>query len=352
MQSQTIPLPADLRWRRIVVLATFGGLLYFFRHLAPVFICFVILERSLGWLADRIDERTPLHRKSAIAVVLTLLAAALTALVFLGVRRSLPVVQDLRINGSAYLASIVDHPMVERLRAAAGLEGAGLSELLKGHAGKALHYATGTAHLLIFLVVGVVLALIYLFEREQIETWLGTLAERSVQGTLLRWFGYVSDAIAITVRMQVVVAIVNAVVTLPILLLLGLPHIPMLFLLILVTGLLPVVGNVISGVVLCYVAFTAKGAWAVGVFLASTFVLHKIESYYLNPRLASEHVELPGLVLVISLLLFEQTFGFVGLFLSFPALYVASRIAYEWREELEELTEVEPVPPAVDPDVG
>jgi predicted PurR-regulated permease PerM len=79
------------------------------------------------------------------------------------------------------------------------------------------------------------------------------------------------------------------------------------------------------------VAYTAKGAWAVGVFLGVTFVLHKIESYWLNPRLSAEHVKLPGLVLVVSLLLFEQALGFVGLFLSFPALFVASKIAYEWR---------------------
>ncbi len=135
--------------------------------------------------------------------------------------------------------------------------------------------------------------------------------------------------------MQAVVAVVNAIVTLPVLLLLRLPHVPLLFLLILVAGLVPVVGNVISGAVLCYVAFSTHGLWAVAVFLVTTFVLHKIESYYLNPKLASQHVRLPSLVLVVSLLLFEQTFGFVGLFLSFPALYVASRIGREWREESE-----------------
>ena len=32
-----------------------------------------------------------------------------------------------------------------------------------------------------------------------------------------------------------------------------------------------------------------------------------------------------------SLLLFEQAFGFIGLFLSFPTLYVASRIANEFK---------------------
>ena len=69
----------------------------------------------------------------------------------------------------------------------------------------------------------------------------------------------------------------------------------------------------------------------VGIFLGVTFLLGKIESYYLSPRLTAQHVKLPGIVLVVSLLLFETLFGFYGLFLSFPALYVASRIANEWK---------------------
>lgn len=313
----------------------FLGLLYYFRSLAPVFICFVIFERGLGWLADQINQRTPLHRTSAIASVLTGIAITVGLLLFTGIRRLLPLLRELRANGAYYVRLIFDHPSIEKLRAMAGLEGESLSEVLKGHAGTAVAYATRTAHLIIFLLIGFLLAIIYLFERDDIHAWYDTITPNSVQGTLARWFGYVGDAIAITVRMQAVVALVNAVVTLPVLLLLGLPHVPTLFLLILVTGLVPVVGNIISGAVLCYVAYTAKGTWAVGVFLATTFLLHKIESYYLNPRLASQHVKLPGIVLVISLLLFEQALGFVGLFLSFPALYIASKIGHEWRDEAE-----------------
>jgi predicted PurR-regulated permease PerM len=338
VQSQTIPLPADIRWRRLTVVVIFLGLIFYFRSLAPVFICFVVLERGLGWLADRIDERTPLHRKSAIAVILTVLAALVGLAIFAGVRSLLPLIQTLRENGEEYVHSIFEHPSVEQLREMVGIEeGAGLSSVVKEHAGTAVAYATGTGKIILFLLIGFVLAVIYLFEREEIHAWYDTISPQSVQGTLARWFGYVGDAIAITVRMQAVVAIVNAVVTLPVLLILGLPHVPTLFVLILVTGLVPVVGNVISGAVLCYVAYTSQGAWAVGVFLGVTFVLHKIESYYLNPRLAAQHVKLPGIVLVISLLLFEQALGFVGLFISFPALYVAIKIGNEWRDEAQAL---------------
>ena len=338
MRSHTIPLPADIKWRRLTVVVIFLGLIYYFRTLAPVFICFVILERSLGWLADQIDQRTPIHRTSAIATLLTAMAALVGLGVFAGVQRLLPLFRELKAHGASYLEGMFEHPSIAKLRNMAGLEGESLTDVIKDHAGTAVEYATGTAHLILFLLIGLVLAVIYLFERDEIDAWYATFDPASVQGTLARWFGYVGDAIAITVRMQAIVAVVNAVVTLPVLLFLGLPHIPTLFLLILVTGLVPVVGNIISGVVLCYVAYTAKGTWAVIVFLAVTFVLHKIESYYLNPRLARQHVKLPGIVLVLSLLLFEQALGFVGLFISFPALYVAIKIASEWDHEAEELS--------------
>jgi predicted PurR-regulated permease PerM len=57
---------------------------------------------------------------------------------------------------------------------------------------------------------------------------------------------------------------------------------------------------------------------------------------------------LPGLILVLSLLAFEQTFGLVGLFLSFPSLYVATRIHREWSSEDLAISKgaTPPAPPA------
>ena len=40
-----------------------------------------------------------------------------------------------------------------------------------------------------------------------------------------------------------------------------------------------------------------------------------------------------GFVLVLSLIAFEHVFGFVGLFLSFPSLYVAGKIRQEFMAE-------------------
>ncbi len=107
--------------------------------------------------------------------------------------------------------------------------------------------------------------------------------------------------------------------------------------LIFVSGLIPVIGNVISGAVLSILAYHAKGWLGVGLFVALTAILHKIESYYLNPRLTARHVHLPGFVLIVSLIAWEHLLGFVGLFVSFPLLFVFGKIRAELAAEDAEM---------------
>lgn len=332
MESSSLPIPKDVRWKRVLGVILFLGLIYAFRKLAPVLICFVIFERAFGFCADQIHDRTKLHKKGVIAGMLTAFAGLIALGVFLGVRRLVPLVQLARTDGHAWVDSIAKSGLLDKMRDRLGVDSHEITEGAKEYAYQAVGYVTATAYVALFVFVGFILAIMYLFERDEIDQWLDGIRPASVIGTLVRWLSYVADAIAITVRLQIVVAIFNAVFTLPLLLLLGLPNVPLLFLLVLVGGMIPVVGGVMSGVVLCLVAYDARGFVGVGVFLGVTFVLSKVESYYLSPRLTAQHVKLPGLALVISLLMFETIFGFYGLFLSFPALYVASKIANEWKE--------------------
>lgn len=333
----------------------FLGLLYLFRSLAPVLICFVIFERAFGWAADHISSRFPLHRKGALGALLGLMAAGLGLGGFFAVRRLVPVFTSLRVDGRDHIESIVQSSIVARVRQVFNVDIHTITDSIKDYALTAVAYVSATAYFALFVFVGFVLALIYLFQREEIDTWSSGVRPEGILGTLARWLSYVADSIAITIRLQLIVAVVNAVVTLPLLIVLDLPHVGMLFLLVLISGLIPVVGGVLSGIVLCLVAYDVQGLWAVFVFLGVAFALGKIESYYLTPRLTAQHVKLPSFVLVLSLLLFETLFGFYGLFLSFPSLYVASRIAREWREQDELIIASRPsvpsatsVPPARD----
>ena len=102
-------------------------------------------------------------------------------------------------------------------------------------------------------------------------------------------------------------------------------------------------------------AFQVKGWLGVGIFVVLTFVLHKIEAYYLNPRLTARHVDLPGFVLILSLLAWEHLLGFAGLFVSFPVLYLIGKIRSEFREEdapLTVQTATAPATPGAEPPRG
>ncbi len=333
MESSALPLPKDPRWRRLLGVVLFLGLLYAFRHLAPVLICFVIFERALGFLADKIVVRTQVKRVYAVGGLLAVLVGLISLGGFYGVKGVMRVIELAKSDGQAWVESITESKLIHQIRDRIGADSHDLTESAKGYALHALGYVSATAYVAIFVFVGFILAVMYLFEQRELDEWMEALEPKGVIGTLTRWLTYVADAIAITVRLQVVVAVFNAVFTLPLLIFLGLPNVPLLFLMVLLAGMVPVVGGVLSGLVLCLVAYDAKGPVGVGVFLGVTFVLSKVESYYLSPRLTAQHVKLPGIMLVVSLLMFETIFGFWGLFLSFPALYVALRIANEWKEE-------------------
>ncbi len=338
MESNAVPLPKDIRWKRLLGVSLFLAMLYVFRSLAPVLICFVVFERSLGFLADQLHARTQIKRAHALGAVLLSFFAVVGVGIFVGVKRIISFVELAKTDGGRWVESVMQSKIVVQVKERLGADSHTITSGAKDYALQVFGYLTGTAYVALFLFVGFILAVMYLFERDEIEDWMDGIQPKSVVGTLSRWLTYVADAIAITVRLQVIVACVNAIITLPLLILLGLPNVPLLFLLVLVGGMIPVVGGAFAGLVLTVVAYDAKGLVGVGVFLGVTFVLGKVESYYLSPRLTAQHVKMPGLVLVVSLLMFETVFGFWGLFLSFPALYVAGRIAFEWKEEEAELS--------------
>lgn len=322
----------DRNYRRGFVLVLFLALLVGFRHLAVLLVFFVLFERSLGVGASFLRDKLRIPVAIGILLQILLVLGGLTALGVLGYTRVVPAVPEVRADVESQFRQLQ-----------AWLQARGWDHMLSHQTetlvGRAQHYAGNVVGFVgsmgknaIYVLLGLILSVVFLLERDALRDWRASLHEDSVPRILMRYFSYLCDAIAITAKLQVIVAFVNTVITLPVLLALGLPSIPALMAFLFIMGLIPVVGGVISGVVMGVVAFTHKGLMGVVVFFVSTFVLHKIESYYLSPRLTAQHVRLPGFVIITSLILFEHAFGLVGLFISFPALYVAARIRESWRD--------------------
>lgn len=332
-------------YKRLLGLGFFLALLVGFRHLALLFVTFIVMARGLGYLGARVGELTgQTARRGFVAVLLILLGLlglGLWAGVHAGGRFYQKVIELGEGRPLTELLQAMQDDLLRRTPSWLPLEGLRhkVPELLD----PAMTYVRATGRTLLQLLIGLILAVVYLLDREPVDALARGAPADGVTGHVVRYLGYACEAVIITISLQVLVALINALLTLPVLALLGLPHKVAFTLLIFVASLVPVVGNLASGAVLIVASYVYKGPAAVAIFVVTTFILHKIEAYFLNPRLAARHVQLPALVLIISLILFEHMFGIIGLFLSFPALYVGLNVLHDLRRAVRQGSAAAPV---------
>jgi len=319
--------------RRAIALSAFLGLLIAFRKLLVLLVFFIVFERLIGWISSRVHTRFRLHPKLAHGLTALGVLAVAGTLIALGVLRLVHVTAGARDSLPERIAKLRETPLYQAAQEHFSEAADKLIAGAESYASGALHLLNAAGHVALYALIGFILAVVFLLERDELEHWYRSISPFSLRGTVLRWFGYVAEAMVVTVQFQIVVAACNAALTLPVLLVVGIPHAASLGLMIFLSGMVPVVGNFVAGSILTVLAYQAKGWLGVILFSALTFVLHKLESYYLNPRLAQRHVRLPGFVLIVSLILWEHLLGFAGLFLSFPFLFVAQRIAKDLPDE-------------------
>lgn len=171
------------------------------------------------------------------------------------------------------------------------------------------------AHVLIGMIVGAMAAL----QETRIESrnfpLAAALTERLVR---------LNDAFRRIVFAQVRIAGINAVLTgiylLIILPLLGvnLPLAKTLVVITFLTGLLPVVGNLISNTILVIVGLSHSLNVAVGSLLY-LMLIHKLE-YFLNARIIGSQIQARSWELLVAMLAMEAAFGLPGI-IAAPVLY-------------------------------
>jgi predicted PurR-regulated permease PerM len=162
--------------------------------------------------------------------------------------------------------------------------------------------------IVIGMVIGALIALRQADPPREYRPLAQALANRAIR---------FSEAFRRVVFAQVRIAAVNAVLTavyLAIVLpLLGI-HLPLVKTMIAVTfvaGLIPVVGNLISNVVIVVVSLSVSPYIALGS-LIYLVVIHKLE-YFLNARLVGTQIEARAWELLLAMLLMEAMFGIAGL---------------------------------------
>lgn len=186
-----------------------------------------------------------------------------------------------------------------------------LGEWFRAHAADVRTIGKEAGGVLLQTVIGMVLgAMVALHEALPIRT------ERPLAHELVERITRLGDAFRRVVFAQVKISLINTVLTgiylavvLPALDV-NLPFKKTLIVLTFIVGLLPVVGNLVSNVVIVVVSLSTSIKVAVGslVFL---IVIHKLE-YFLNARIVGRRTECRAWELLLAMLVMEAAFGISG----------------------------------------
>jgi len=134
-------------------------------------------------------------------------------------------------------------------------------------------------------------------------------------------------------RGQLIIALFDAVMIGIGLLLLGVPMVIPLVALTLFGGLFPFVGAVAAGALAVLVAF-AHGGLALGLGVAAVvLIVQQVESNVLAPVILSRVVNLPPLVVILSVTLGGITLGVLGAFLAVPAVAILKQVINSLRAD-------------------
>jgi predicted PurR-regulated permease PerM len=287
-------------------------------HLLPALLAGLLVYELVHVVALRLPLRSGRDKFVAVAllggfVVAVLASAMFGAIAFLqsdagGFSRLLQKLAEILDGSRGKLPTWIVGALpgdAESLRAA-------ITQWLRDHSTELRIFGGQIGHAVVYSLIGMVIGAMVAL-REGLPAEHGGPLARAL-GERTRRLG---DAFRLVVFAQVRISALNTLLT-GIYLLVVLPlfgvHLPFaktLVALTFITGLLPVVGNLISNTIIVVVSLSVSLQAAIAS-LAFLVVVHKLE-YFLNARIVGRRIRAKAWELLVAMLLMEAAFGIAGL---------------------------------------
>ncbi len=180
------------------------------------------------------------------------------------------------------------------------------------------HFARSTSVALVFSILGIIAA-VSLFLKTGLDPYRGTHAVKnnlysiSCDEVSTRFRDFYRS-FATVMGAQITISLINTALTGLFVVIVRMPHAPLLIAITFLCGLVPIVGNLVSNTIIVFLALTIslKLAVAALVFLV---VIHKLE-YFLNSKIIGDRIRNPAWLTLIALIIGERLMGIPGLILA------------------------------------
>jgi predicted PurR-regulated permease PerM len=155
-------------------------------------------------------------------------------------------------------------------------------------------------------------------DRRGIAQFFASLPSPRLRPAYHVFMQYIDRGLAGVIRGQLVICVVNGLLTWVGLAILGVPYAPLLAFVAGVFSLIPVFGTIASSIPIVLVALAMKG-FEVGLLaLAWIFLIHLLEANIFNPLIMGTSAEMHPVIIIFALLAGEHAFGVWGALLAVP----------------------------------
>lgn len=166
--------------------------------------------------------------------------------------------------------------------------------------------------------------------RERVTAFFRSLVAVASQASFDRLLARIDRGLSGVVRGQLVICVVNGVLSAIGFAIFGLKYWPILAIVAGVMSLVPIFGSILSSVPIVAIALTQSFATAVAVLLWIVGI-HQIEANLLNPKIMGDAAKIHPVLVVLSLLAGEHFFGVSGALLAVPVLSIAQSVFLHFR---------------------
>lgn len=217
--------------------------------------------------------------------------------------------------------------------------------------------ATAISRGIFNLFMTLMLAGYLILTHEKIIRFFRELWHPSSRDSFDRFLRRLDRGLSGVVRGQLLICLVNGVLSAIGFWLFDLKYWPILSVLAGVMSLIPIFGSILSSIPAVVIGLTQSFGTAVGV-LAWIVGIHQIEANFLNPKIIGDAAKIHPVLVVLALLIGEHFFQITGALFAVPCLSIAQTIFLHFRESTLGLADPtasippqrgSPPPPSIEP---
>jgi predicted PurR-regulated permease PerM len=179
--------------------------------------------------------------------------------------------------------------------------------------------------------ITLMLAAYLILTREKILDFAASLVLPSGRADFNRLVDRINGGLAGVVRGQLVICLINGVLSAVGFAIVGLKYWPVLAVVSTVMSLIPIFGSIASAIPAVTLALTQSLGTAVFV-LGWIVGIHQLEANVLNPKIMGDAAKIHPVLVVFSLLVGEHLFHTVGALLAVPAMSIVQSLFLHFRE--------------------